>query len=126
MMNGEVSLRAAPMLSIKSVAIPNAKSKFSRRGLQVVAGIFLGLIVIVPELSRVHSQDARHAPPEQTKREFAITERDSVPQSPQNSPSPQVAKPDIILPDIFIPIPADISAAGGNHLQAPVAPKRNF
>jgi hypothetical protein len=124
MKNGEVSLRAAPMLSIESVAIPAGKSQFSRRCLQVVAGIFLGLIIAVPELSRVHSQDARHAPLDQKKTELALAEHDGTPESPQNLSSPKAAKPDIILPDIFIPVSADISAPGGNH--APAPEKRNF
>jgi|GEM_PF-4801174 len=126
MKNGEVSLRAAPMLSIESVAIPAGKSKFLCRCLQVVAGIFLGLIIAVPELSRVHSQDARHAPPDQKKTEIVLAERDGSPESPKNLSSPKTAKPDIILPDIFIPVPADMSAPAGNHSPAPVAEKRNF
>jgi len=124
MKNGEISLHAAPLPPIESVANPAGKSKFSRRCLQVVAGIFLGLIIVIPDLSRVHSQDARHAPLEQTKTELAIAESDDALESPTNLLSPKAVQPDIVLPDIFIPVPADISAPAGNH--APVAEKRNF
>jgi hypothetical protein len=128
MKNGKVGLRAAPnslMRIFQGKAGPGpiiqtdsggpAVSKFAASGrfVQVFGWMLLGLIVAGPNLPSLHSQDSRLARVNDAKSKESPAEREATPakESKQLSPPQKAVQPDIVLPDIYISIPAPAEAS---------------
>jgi len=87
---------------------PVSKVVASRRLVQVVGWMLFGLIIAGPNLSPLHSQDSRHAQADNAKAKKLVAKRVTTPakESALSSPSSKAIQPEIVLPDIYIAVPA--------------------
>jgi len=87
---------------------PASKFSVSRRPVQVVGWMLFGLIIAGPNLSPLHSQDSRHAQANNAKAKELLAKRVTTPAkaAAPSSLSSKAVQPEIILPDIYIAVPA--------------------
>jgi hypothetical protein len=106
---------------------PALKFTVSRRLVQVVGWMLFGVIIAGPNLSPLHSQDSRHAPAYNAKAKESVAKRARTPanESSLSSPSSKAVQPEIILPDIYIAVPARAakSSEASDPASASVAPR---
>jgi hypothetical protein len=107
MKNGRVGVRVASKFQAEFGGPPILKFGVSRRFAQVVGSMLLGAIIAGPNLPLLHAQDSRLAKTSDTKSPKSLAGRETTPpkESASISSTPKTVQSDIVLPDIFIPVP---------------------
>lgn len=87
---------------------PVSKFTVSRRLVQLVGWMLFGVIIAGPDLSPLHSQDSRRVQADNAKAKESVAKRATTTanESSLSSPSSKAVQPEIILPDIYIGVPA--------------------
>jgi len=126
MKNGEVALRTAPRflmrggqgsaelgptIQAESGRPPALQLGVSRSFVQVVGWMLLGLIIVGSDVPRGYSQDSHLARSDTTIAKASLDGGEATPprESKHFSSSRKAVQPDIVLPDIYIRVPARIS-----------------
>lgn len=122
----EVGLRGVAVPANAWAWLSNARDKVAFFYLPVVAVLLWGLIVVALNLARLDSPKTHNARPAPLRAEFAHDVQAGSRHGAKSAASPQVLKPDIVLPDIFIPVPADMATPAQDYFHAPAAQNGTF
>lgn len=122
----EAGLRGAALPANVWAWLSHARDKVAFFYLPIVAVLLWGLIVAALNLARLDSPNTHHARPAPRRAEFAHDVQAESRHGVKSAASPQVLKPDIVLPDIFIPVPADMAAPAPKNFHAPAAQNGTF
>lgn len=122
----EVGLRVAALQTSTWALFANGRDRVIQRGLPIVALLLLGLMIAVLSLVRIPAEDTLGAQNVPRRVESVNAERKgSHDVTDDAGPTPAV-KSDIVLPDIFIPVPADMIVPAQKHFSAPATPNGTF
>lgn len=122
----EVGLRVAALQLSTWALFAHGRGKVAQRNLPIVTLLLCGLIIAILSLARIPAEDTHGARPASIRAELANAERDGTHGVTKDAVPTPAVKPDIVLPDIFIPVPAEIIVPAPNQFHAPATKKRNF
>ena len=122
----EVGLRVAALQTNAWALFTNRRDKVIQRNLPIAALLLLGLMIAVLSLARIPAEDTLGAQKSPRPVESVKAEREGF-HNVTDDPGPAPAiKPDIVLPDIFIPVPADIIVPAPKYSSALTTPNGTF
>jgi len=107
----EVGLRVAALQTSTWALFTYGRDKVIQRSLPIAALLLLGLMIAVLSLARIPAEDTLGAQNAPRRVESIKAERIGSHDVTDDAGPTPVVKSDIVLPDIFIPVPADIVPA---------------
>ena len=122
----EVGLRVAALQTSTWALFSNGRDKVIQRNLPIAALLLLGLMIAALSLAHIPAEDTLgvQKPPRPVESVNAEGE-DFHNATDDPGPAPAI-KSDIVLPDIFIPVPADIIVPAQKHSSARATPNGTF
>lgn len=122
----EVGLRVAALQLNTWALFTQGRGKIAQRSLQIVALLLFGLMITVFSLAHFSTKDTLEVKGAPIRAEFATAERQGTHGATEEAMSTPAVQSDIVLPDIFIPVPADFIVPAPNHSSAPATKSGTF